>query len=61
MPRKRNRKLPTQPESLHKREFIVSAKQWRAFTAALARPAQIKPEVARLFSQKCSRNIEDAN
>jgi uncharacterized protein (DUF1778 family) len=33
-----------------KREFIASPKQWKAFVEALDRPAQIKPELARLFS-----------
>jgi uncharacterized protein (DUF1778 family) len=32
-----------------KRELVVSSKQWRAFVDALDRPAQIKPELARLF------------
>jgi uncharacterized protein (DUF1778 family) len=34
-----------------KREFIASPKQWKAFAEALDRPAQIKPELARLFSE----------
>src|SRR2546429_7762920 len=34
-----------------KREFIVSPKQWKVFVEALDRPAQIKPELARLFSE----------
>jgi uncharacterized protein (DUF1778 family) len=34
-----------------KREFIVSPKQWKAFVEALDRPAQIKPELARLVSE----------
>jgi uncharacterized protein (DUF1778 family) len=34
-----------------KREFIASAKQWKTFVEALDRPAQIKPELARLFSE----------
>jgi len=34
-----------------KREFIASPKQWNAFVEALDRPAQIKPELARLFSE----------
>jgi len=33
-----------------KREFVVSPKQWKVFVAALDRPAKIKPELARLFS-----------
>jgi uncharacterized protein (DUF1778 family) len=33
-----------------KREFIVSPKQWKAFVKALDRPAQVKPELVRLFS-----------
>ena len=34
-----------------KRDFIVSPKQWTAFVEALDRPARIKPELARLFSE----------
>ena len=34
-----------------KREFIGSPKQWKVFVEALDRPAQIKPELARLFSE----------
>jgi uncharacterized protein (DUF1778 family) len=34
-----------------KREFVASPAQWKAFTEALDRPAQIKPELARLFSE----------
>ena len=34
-----------------KREFVASAKQWNAFTEALERPAQINPQLARLFSE----------
>jgi uncharacterized protein (DUF1778 family) len=34
-----------------KREFIVSPKQWKVFVEALDRPAQIKPGLARLFSE----------
>jgi len=34
-----------------KREFVASPAQWQAFTQALDRPARIKPELARLFSQ----------
>jgi uncharacterized protein (DUF1778 family) len=33
-----------------KREFVASPKQWKVFVAALDRPAKIKPELARLFS-----------
>lgn len=33
-----------------KREFIASPRQWSVFVEALDRPAQIKPELARLFS-----------
>src|SRR5260370_14369254 len=32
------------------REFIASPKQWKVFIEALGRAAQIKPELARLFS-----------
>ena len=34
-----------------KREFAASPSQWRAFMAALDRPARIKPELAALFSK----------
>jgi uncharacterized protein (DUF1778 family) len=33
-----------------KREFVVPPKQWQSFLAALDRPARVKPELARLFS-----------
>ncbi|MDE3137992.1 MAG: DUF1778 domain-containing protein [Acidobacteriota bacterium] len=33
-----------------KREFVASGKQWRAFVDALDRPARVKPDLARLFS-----------
>jgi uncharacterized protein (DUF1778 family) len=36
------------------REFVVFPKQWQAFAEALDRPAQIKPELARLFSERLS-------
>ena len=36
------------------REFVVSPKQWQAFAHALDRSAQIKPELARLFSERLS-------
>ncbi|GAC1687429.1 MAG: hypothetical protein PVS2B2_26280 [Candidatus Acidiferrum sp.] len=38
-----------------KREFAASPSQWLAFTAALDRPARIKPELARLFSEANGR------
>jgi uncharacterized protein (DUF1778 family) len=34
-----------------KREFVASPAQWKAFTEALDRPARVKPELARLFSE----------
>ena len=34
-----------------KREFIASPKQWKAFVEALDRPARLRPELARLFSE----------
>jgi uncharacterized protein (DUF1778 family) len=37
-----------------KREFLASPKQWQAFVDALDRPAQIRPELARLFSERLS-------
>jgi uncharacterized protein (DUF1778 family) len=37
-----------------KREFLASPKQWQAFIDALDRPAQAKPELARLFSERLS-------
>jgi len=41
-----------------KREFAVSAKQWRAFVTALDQPARIKPELARLFSDPVAEERE---
>ncbi len=35
-----------------KREFVATAKQWQAFVEALDRPARIKPELSRLFSDR---------
>ena len=32
------------------RDFVASPKQWQAFLEMLDRPARIKPELARLFS-----------
>ena len=37
-----------------KREFVASPEQWQAFMEALDRPAQIKPELARLFFERLS-------
>ncbi len=37
-----------------KREFVVSPEQWQAFADALDRPAQVKPELARLLSERPS-------
>ena len=34
-----------------KREFIASPQQWKAFIEALDRPARVKPELVRLFSE----------
>ncbi len=36
----------------HQRHFKLSAKLWAQFMAALDRPAQIKPRLKRLFSEK---------
>ena len=38
-----------------KREFIASPKQWKAFVEALDRPARVKPELVRLFSETSSQ------
>jgi uncharacterized protein (DUF1778 family) len=35
-----------------KREFTALSKQWKGFLEALDRPARIKPELARLFSEQ---------
>jgi len=32
-------------------QFVLSDADWRAFTEALDRPAQARPELARLFSR----------
>jgi uncharacterized protein (DUF1778 family) len=34
-----------------KREFVASGAEWQAFVRALDRPARVKPELARLFSE----------
>jgi len=34
-----------------KREFVASPARWKAFTEVLDRPARIKPELERLFSE----------
>jgi uncharacterized protein (DUF1778 family) len=34
-----------------KREFVVSAKQWRAFVEALDQPPRVIPEFVQLFSE----------
>lgn len=34
------------------RHFAVSDERWRAFTAALERPAQVKPRLRRLFAER---------
>ena len=38
-----------------RRDFIASPAQWKAFVEALDRPAQIKPALARLFSETQQR------
>lgn len=40
-----------------KREFAASPKQWKAFIDALDRPARVKPELARLFSEHPRDNL----
>ena len=39
-------------------EFTASPKQWQAFVDALESPAQIKPELLRLFSETSARSRE---
>jgi len=34
------------------REFVATPKQWRVFIEELDRPARLKPELARLFSER---------
>lgn len=41
-----------------KREFVASGAQWQAFVEALDRPARVKPELARLFSDGGTRGRE---
>jgi len=41
-----------------RREFVATAKQWKAFTEALDRPARIKPELARLFAKSAAAERE---
>jgi uncharacterized protein (DUF1778 family) len=44
-----------------KHEFAVSPKQWKAFVEALDRPAQVKPELARLFSGRLEKGLNTEN
>lgn len=37
------------------RDFLASPKQWQAFLQALDRPARLKPELARLFSDSSTQ------
>jgi len=34
------------------RKFVATPKQWREFIEVLNRPARLKPELARLFSER---------
>jgi uncharacterized protein (DUF1778 family) len=40
-----------------KTEFSASPKQWKAFLAALDRPARVKPELAALFSARPKKHF----
>ena len=44
-----------------KREFVASASNWKAFVEALDRPAQVKPELARLFAEAGTPGCGSAN
>ena len=44
-----------------KREFAASPKQWKAFVEALDRPARVKPELARLFSEHRKESFTTEN
>jgi uncharacterized protein (DUF1778 family) len=44
-----------------KREFPASPKQWKAFVEALDRPARVKPELARLFSEHFKEGFATEN
>ena len=35
----------------NQRRFSLDAEQWKAFVSALDRPAQVKPQLRRLFSE----------
>lgn len=39
-----------------KREFVLSASEWRKFSAALDKPARSKPALARLFADVARSN-----
>ena len=39
-----------------RREFTISDRQWQSFCEALDRPAQVKPELARLFTRSSVEN-----
>jgi uncharacterized protein (DUF1778 family) len=43
-------------------EFVVTPRQWREFIEVLDRPARLKPELARLFSERKEQDFttEDA-
>ena len=43
------------------REFAASPKQWKAFIAALDRPARVKPQLARLFSAQLGKSFNAEN
>ena len=40
-----------------RRDFVATAAQWKAFVAALDRPAQVKPALGRLFSERSERGL----
>jgi uncharacterized protein (DUF1778 family) len=40
-----------------KREFAASPTQWKAFVNALDRPARVKPELVRLFSERLEKSF----
>ena len=44
-----------------KYEFAATPKQWKAFVEALDRPAQVKPELARLFSGRLEKGLNTEN
>jgi uncharacterized protein (DUF1778 family) len=53
--------LQAQHVLANKREFAASPKQWKAFLDLLDRPARVKPELVRLFSERRKERFTTEN